>query len=245
MELKIKNKPIKAYCGCKAWYDKENDKQSVFLCGLASCGREYCQKLYYLKRIRLVSDLIPEYSLNRFFTLTMNREVPCEVSWKIIPYVWDKTRRILTRKYPGMIFLAILEAHKDGYPHIHGFTNTYIPQKVWSHTFQACGGGSIAYVTRVKVKDGDISAYVSKELDIARYIGKEQVITARDMLEPGARTFWRSQNMKSEYEKLKANVKSDVVLVWDDIYKETEKGFDKRFDISYDKEYGSLRLTRV
>ena len=246
LKIEIKgNVPIKSYCGCKAWFNKKTDKQAIFFCGLASCGREYCQKLYYLKRTKLLSCLIPEYSLKRFFTLTMNREYPCKASWEQIPYVWHKARTILQRKYSGFLFASILEAHKDGYPHIHGFTNTYILTKDWSHTFKSCGGGKIAHVRYIDVKDGDISQYVNKELDIARYVGKEQIITARQMLKPRARSFWRSQGMKAEFERIKKNVTSDMVLVWEDIYKETEKGFDKLFDISYNKEYDSLVLQRV
>lgn len=245
-DVKGKNIPIKSYCGRKAWFNKKTGKQSIFFCGLASCGRDYCQKLYYFKRTRLISHSIVEYDLKRFFTLTMDRKALCSESWKKIPYIWHKALTILKRKYSTFLFNAILEAHKDGYPHIHGFTNTYIPIKVWSHIFNACGGGKIAYVERIKIKDGDISQYVNKELNIARYVGKDQVITARQMLKSRARSFWRSQGMYTEEErKRKEAGKSDTILVWEDIYKETEKGFDKLMKISYDREYDSLRLTRI
>ena len=245
MYHKVKNKTIKSYCGCHAWFNKETEETSIFFCGLASCGREYCQKLYYLKRMRLTTDLILEYGLNRFFTLTMGREIPFEASWEIIPKVWNKALTMLRRKYPGLLFMAILEAHKDSYPHIHGFVDTWIPQKVWSHIFQACGGGKIAHVEKINVKDGNMSAYVNKNLNISLYIGKNQIIDARDIMKPRARLFYRSRNMKTKYENERMNAKSDMVLVWEDIYKKTKNGFDKLFDISYNREYNCLMLRRV
>ena len=243
MQEQIKNIPIKPYCGKYAWFNRETGKDYTFFCGLSTCGREYCQKLSYFRRVILISDLIKEYGLNRFFTLTMNREVSRREAWKQVPYVWNKTRTILRRKYPGMKYCSILEAHKSGYPHMHGFINVYIHQREWSKTFAACGGGSYVWVE--KVRDGDIEDYVTKQLNVARYVGKEQVITARQMVKPKARTFWRSENMKTERErKRETKEKTGFVLVTEQMYEETEKGFDKMFQVVYDESRGSFYLVR-
>jgi hypothetical protein len=238
----VKDLPIKHYCGSYAWFNKETGEPGVFFCGCASCGRAYCQKLYYIKRVRLQSDLIIEYDLKRFFTLTMKRNMSAREAWVQIPLVWGKARRILVRENPDLLFSANIEAHKDGYPHIHGFTNIWLHTSVWSKIFEKCGGGKIAWLEKVDMKDGAIPEYVCKQLGIARYIGKEQVITARQMLKPRARSFWRSRDMKTKYEKREK--KSGIIMVSERLYKETEKGFDKLFDISYNEDIGHYVMCR-
>jgi hypothetical protein len=162
--------------------------------------------------------------------------MPVREAWDAISYVWDKARKCLVRKFPDMLYSANLEAHLDGYPHIHGFTNIWLHTRVWSKIFEKSGGGKIAWLEKVKGTDGAISEYVCKQLGIARYIGKKQVITARQMLKPRARSFWRSRDMKTKYEKREK--KSSIVMVPGHLYKETEKGFDKLFDIVYNEEIG-------
>ncbi len=229
----VKDIPNKPYCGSYAWLNKETDQTSVFFCGLASCGRAYCQKLYYLKRVCLISDLILEHGLTRFFTLTMDRKMARREAWEKVPYVWDKARKRIIRRHPNLRYCAILEAHKDGYPHIHGFMSEFVDQRVWSSAFAGSGGGSYVWIEEVKVKTGDVARYVSKQLNVARYVGKVQVITARQMIKPRARTFWRSKGMKTEYEERQKAAKSPLVLVPELIYMETEKGFDKCASIVY------------
>ena len=231
---KVKPYRVKHYCGSYAWYNKKTGETGVFFCGGASCGRAYCQKLYYLKRVRLQSDLIIEYDLKRFFTLTMKRNMSAKEAWEQIPLVWAKARRILVRENPGLLFSANLEAHKDGYPHIHGFTNIWLPTHVWSKVFEKCGGGKIAWLEKVDMKNGAIPEYVCKQLGVARYIGKSQVITARQMLKRRARSFWRSKGMETEYEKREKS--QDMIMIPVNLYRETEKGFDKLFDIVYDED---------
>lgn len=238
----VKNIPTKHYCGGYAWLDKEKGESFVFFCGLATCGRAYCQKLHYIKRVRLISDLIPEYGLDRFFTLTMNRSMSKELAWENISHIWHKVLTMLRRTYSELLFIAILEAHKDGYPHIHGFCNVYIPQSYWSKVFSSCGGGSYAWIEKVKI-DGQIVKYVNKQLNIAHYIGKDNVITAKHMVKSRARTFWRSANMKSKYEKAKVDTeKSSMILVPKKLWHETENGFDKLHSVVYNDDIGHYVL---
>lgn len=237
----VNNFPLKPYCGKMAVLDKKKGEDFVFFCGQASCSRKYCRKLFYFKRIYLTSDLIKEYDLDRFFTLTMKRNISKKEAWKNVPYIWDKTAKRLRRLFNGLLYCAILEAHKDGYPHIHGFINKYIHQREWSRIFQACGGGSYVWVEKIKVSDGKIAEYVTKQLNVARYIGKEQVLTARQFLEPRARSFWRTQGMKTKFE-LSKKKNSDFIIVPGYLYKETEKGFDKLFRIEYSSLAGHFVL---
>jgi len=227
----VKNIPVKPYCGSWPWLNKKTGETSVFFCGLASCGREYCQKLYHFRRVRILSDLIQQYSLNRFFTITMGRDTDVHESWDRFPGIWDNVRRMLVRSFPGLRFASVMEAHKDGYPHMHGFLNRYVEQHWFSKTVSNCGGGDYVWIEAIEFKMG-IEEYVNKQLDVARYVGKEQVITARQMLKPRARSFFRSENMKTEHEKEKAG-ESDFILVKEHIYKQTEKGFDKIANIRY------------
>lgn len=241
----VKNIPAKHYCGSYSWLDKATGETFVFFCGLASCNRAYCQKLHYIKRVRLFSDLIPEYELDRFFTLTMKRDMTPESAWETIPHIWAKARRILKRIYVDLLFAAILEAHKDGYPHIHGFCNVYIPQRVWSEVFSSCGGGSYAWLEKVEVSDGKIVEYVHKQLNIAHYIGKDNVITAKHMVKPRARTFWRSTKMYTQYEKEQRNKeKGSIVFVPERLWQETKKGFDKLHTVVYNEDIGHYVLQR-
>jgi len=241
----VKDLPVKHYCGKYGWFNPSTGETGVFFCGLASCGRKYCQKLHYIKRVRLISDLIPEYDLWRFWTLTMGRNLPRKRAWTEFPGVWNKVRTVLVRKNPSMKYVAILEAHKDGYPHAHVFLNMYLDKFMVSRHMKNCGGGMYTYAEKIDQTSGDVAEYVSKQLNVARYVGKDQVITAKHMVKPRARTFWRSQGMKTEYEREKANKeKSGIVLVTEDLWRQTEEGFDKLHGVVYNRDMGMYLLIR-
>ena len=237
--------PVKHYCGKYGWFQKKTGETGVFFCGQASCGREYCQKLYYIKRVRLVSDLIREHTLSRFFTLTTTRDKPVKAAWADFPHVWHKVLTILKRKYPTLKHATILEAHKDGFPHAHMFANMYLDKFMLSRHMSNCGGGGYTYAEKIEVQDGEIGEYVSKQLNIARYVGKEQVVTARHMLKPRARSFYRSKGMKTKYELERASrSKSDWVMVPERMWSETKEGFDKRHGVVYNESIDGYLLVR-
>lgn len=197
-EVPVPRLDVQQYCGQWAWQNGDGDR-FPFLCGSASCGRTECKQIYYTRRIRLISSLIEEYKLNKFFTLTLDRrKVNEETAWQEIQYIWNKMRTILKRKYPSFKFVAVLEQHKDDrYPHIHGFTNTWIPQSEWSKHWDNCGGGPI---TDVRAVTGKAEEYVSKELHAALYVGKQNLLDARSRLEGRQRSIWRSTKMKAKFE---------------------------------------------
>jgi hypothetical protein len=188
---------VKWYCGTWAYFNAHTGQFKPFLCGQATCGRVECRRAFKRARIALIADLIEEYQLTRFFTLTLDRSLKMDDAWERIPYIWDKFRRVISRKYPGFLYCAVLEAHKDGYPHIHGFTNTYLRTEEYAHHWQACGGGKICWVERIK-QTGDIASYVGKQ--ISQYIGKDSLTSAKLKSKPRARTFWRSSKMKTKAE---------------------------------------------
>ncbi len=150
--------------------------------------------------MRLITALIKEYGLTKFFTLTLDPDMipSTQDPWNYIHYPWSKLRKRLRRLYPGFQFVAILEKHKtNNRPHIHGFTNVWISQLDWSIMWNECEGGQIVWIE--KVKDGDVSSYVSKELEVAKYVGKDNLVAAYRQRN-GHRTLWRSEKLKAKYE---------------------------------------------
>ncbi|MEE8599392.1 MAG: hypothetical protein V3S69_07815, partial [Dehalococcoidales bacterium] len=122
--------------------------------------------------MRLISALITEQGLIRFFTLTLNRDViPYDRSemelvnpWDYIHAVWSNFRKRMNRRFSDFKFVAVLEGHKNkDYPHIHGFTNIWMEQRLWSSMWAECGGGVIVWVEAVK--DQALSEYVSKQIE--------------------------------------------------------------------------------
>jgi len=188
---------ISRYCGSWLYFNPKEGKNQRFFCGHASCDRPECKKRFWLERIRLISTLIEEYKLDKFFTLTLDREIPLENAWKAIPCVWHKFLTIIKRKYPKWQFVAILEAHKDGYPHIHGFTNQWMTQAEYTTHWQNCGGGKITWVEKIK-SSGDVGDYVAKQL--GRYVGKQNVLEGKRLRGKKQRTLWRSTGMKASFE---------------------------------------------
>jgi len=162
--------------------------------------RQKCNILFWSRRVRLITSLINEYSLTRFFTLTLDREyIPEEVDpWDYVHGPWIKLRKRLKRRFRDLRFVAVLEAHKNTkFPHIHGFTNIWMRQHLWSKMWDECKGGRIVWVERVK--SPDLSEYVSKQIEVARYVGKENLITGYKE-KKGHRTLWRSENTKAKFE---------------------------------------------
>jgi len=190
-------------CGEWAWYHPAKGL-SRFYCGGGNCERPKCQELFWSRRVRLISALISEHELKRFFTLTLDPECIQGDSWAYIHHPWSKLRKRIARRFPGWKFVAILERHKSrDVPHIHGFTDIYMETRQWSHMWEAVGGGRIVWLERVKdaVRVGE---YVGKQLEVAKYVGKQNPVASYRVTEGGetkrVRTLWRSKGLKAKYE---------------------------------------------
>lgn len=195
-------------CGEWAWFHPERG-YSEFFCGSMSCGRQKCKKLFWSRRVRLITALIQEHGLKRFFTLTLERGKvgPNEDPWDYIHHPWSKFRKRMSRRY-DFKFVAILESHKNKiWPHIHGFTDVWMNQVSWSDMWDQCGGGPVVWIEGCD--NGDLSKYVSKQIEVARYVGKENLEVAYKERK-GHRTLWRSKNLKAKYE-LTSSDKWDIV----------------------------------
>lgn len=186
-------------CGQWALYHMPTERYIRWFCGSATCRRPECIKKFWSARVRLISALIDEYSLIRFFTLTLNRDnIPTGMNaWDYIHSPWSKLRKRLNR-IANFKFVAILEAHKNNkYPHIHGFTNIWLHQQKWSKLWSECEGGEVVWIE--KVKEDGVSQYVSKSLEVAKYVGKDNL--ARANKQKGKhRTLWRSTKLKAKFE---------------------------------------------
>ena len=204
-------------CGEWAFYNKATKELSRWFCGSSHCHRPECRNLFWSARVRLISALIKEYNLIRFFTLTLDRSnIPGVVDpWDYITYPWSKFRKRMSRRFTDFRFVAILEAHKNNdYPHIHGFTNVWMNQRDWVNMWKESEGGEIVWIE--KVKDEKASSYVSKTLEVAKYVGKENLIKACKKRK-GQRTLWRSKNTKAKFELQKSK---DWCIVKDKVFNE-------------------------
>lgn len=189
---------MKDYCGYWLYFNMKTGQCQRFFCGHAKCQRKGCQKAFWLKRVNLISDLIQEYHLCRFFTLTVDRSKSLQDAWGDIPAIWANFLRVVKRKYSQWRFVAILEAHKDGYPHVHGFTNTYMEQTEYSDHWSKCGGGKTVWVELIRKQEGMLADYVCKQL--GRYVGKQNVVDGKGKVGYKKRTMWRSKKMKTKKE---------------------------------------------
>lgn len=176
--------------------------------------------------MKLIDACIKEYDLYKFFTLTLDRSyIPDGMDpWDYVHKPWLKLRKRLHRRFDNFLFIAVLEAHKDDrYPHIHGFTNIWLHQREWSRLWNECEGGIIVWVERVESED--LSRYVNKQLNVSRYVGKDQLRGAQ-FQKKKHHTLWRSKGMKADFELEKD---SNWSIIKEDIY--TDDG--ERWSIVY------------
>lgn len=188
-------------CGSWAWYSEKEGFQRFF-CGSGNCFREKCRVMFWSRRVRLITALIQEYSLIRFFTLTLAPKYLNDTSlnaWGYIHIPWSKLRKRLNRRFSNFKFVAILERHKDrDVPHIHGFTNVWLDIKEWSRIWDECRGGRIVWIEQVK-QGQEVSQYVNKQIEVARYVSKDTIMPAYE-LDKRYRTLWRSRDTKAKFE---------------------------------------------
>lgn len=167
----------------------------------------------------MANDLIKRYHLTRFFTLTISRKYDENISWQNISAWWATFRHRMKRlaKDYGirLQFFAILECHKDGYPHVHGFWNIHIEQEDLSRIWSECAPGHIVDVRTVNDTE-NAADYLG--MDVGKYIGKKQAIDAGRKVAKRKRTMWRSKGMRTDYELMKKSVDNecdpDYTRVW-------------------------------
>lgn len=148
--------------------------------------------------MRLISALIKEHGLNKFFTLTLSPDMVVYDPWEYVHDVWIKFRKRMNRRYDDFVFVAVLESHKKSkLPHIHGFTNVWMKKYDWTEIWLECGGGKMTWIS--KVNSEEIVDYVTKELEVAKYVGKENLIEGYKQ-RGSHRSLWRSKNLQAKFE---------------------------------------------
>jgi len=122
--------------------------------------------------------------LTRFLTLTLD---PAKIEGDPVPYlrvVFSKFRVYLHRKYNRPIkYIAVLEFHKSGVPHLHVLVDRYIPQAWISESWSALGGGNIVDIRQVDVhRIGHyLAKYLTKELLLSAPERSRRVTTSRSL----------------------------------------------------------------
>ncbi len=98
--------------------------------------------------------------------------------------VFNKYRVYLLRKYGHSIkYIAILEFHKSGIPHLHVLVDRYIAQAWISDSWSALGGGNIVDIRYVDVHRiaHYLAKYLTKELLLSAPERSRRVTTCRSI----------------------------------------------------------------
>ena len=145
---------IKSYChSYTTVLFKEENNRAHLRFHKAGCNSWDCPECRERKALRL-RRRVEEASKNsswRFATLTLSREgTTLKDSLTSLNHVWDMFLKRLRRSYNNIRIIRFVEFHKDGYPHIHFFCNTFIPQPLLRHLWNSVGGGTIVDIRLVK-----------------------------------------------------------------------------------------------
>jgi hypothetical protein len=146
------------------------------------------------RKLRRVRKAIVRHAvglqLQRFLTLTLDpKKFPAEFTPKeAVAYLrdcWRKMRVSIQRQLGrSLTFIAVVELHQSGLPHLHVLVGSFLPQSWISQAWQAIGGGRIVDIRRVQIKR--VAAYLSN------YITKEKML---DAFPDGVRRFSTSRGL--------------------------------------------------
>ena len=160
--------------------------------------------------------MVKENGMNRFFTLTLDpKQFKTALgAWAEISHLWDKFSKRLRRAHKSIKYVAVLEAHKTGYPHVHGLFDQYVDLRWIRKHWQEVGGGFQCAIELVT--EGSIADYLSKGESMAKYLGK-QVTDISEYLKRRQRAFWRSEGLKVSFESKPEESEWDLVkeLIFD------------------------------
>lgn len=115
------------------------------------------------KARRRIGEVAHEKQLTRLATLTLDpRKIPAgKPAIEYLRETWRKMRVSLKRRLGvSPQFIAVLELHRSGMPHLHVLVGSYLPQDWLSTAWQGVGGGRIVDIRFVDVHR--VSAYLSK-----------------------------------------------------------------------------------
>jgi hypothetical protein len=132
---------------CKTW-------------GCSHCGPRRARR--YKHSIRRVAE---DLKLQRFITLTLD---PSRIEGDPVVYLretFNKLRTYLRRKYGcAPKYIAVLEFHDNGKPHLHVLVDRFIEQAWLSAAWESVGGGRIVDIRFVDLHR--VSHYLAKYLTV-------------------------------------------------------------------------------
>jgi|SRR5690242_9349245 len=188
----------KPYCGNFSLAGQPQSKQETqyvrLNCKCWACA--YCgpkRARLYKHAIRRVAE---ELHLQRFLTLTLD---PQKIEGDPVRYLrstFGKLRTYLRRKY-GVApkYIAVLEFHKSGVPHLHVLIDRFIEQAWLSRAWEAIGGGGIVDIRFVDLHRVSryLAKYLTLELLLSGSQGARRVTCARGitLLEKPSPADWR------------------------------------------------------
>lgn len=174
------------WCGC--WTIKGYDAKAGVIryrrvnCGTWTCS--YCGK----KRAKLAKWAIRNWAeklqLRVFLTLTLDPSKLSEVEHDIqyLRWVFNKFRTYLRRKFGETPkYIAVVELHKSGIPHLHILIDRYIQQAWISQTWDKLGGGRIVWIERASIRNVSryLSKYLTKQMLLSTPKGTRRITSAR------------------------------------------------------------------
>jgi hypothetical protein len=176
----------KKHCGARTLrgisLDGSKDKYVRLNCKTWTCS--YCgprRAWQYREAIRHTAE---QLELKRFLTLTLD---PSKIEGDPVRFlrkVFNKFRVYLLRKYNCSItYIAVLEFHKSGIPHLHILLDRFIPQRWISESWSSLGGGSIVHIKLVDVHRiaHYLAKYLTKELLMSAPARSRRVTTSRSI----------------------------------------------------------------
>ena len=147
--------------------------------GCGYCGLRKARR--YKKSIRAIAE---RESLTRFLTLTLDPSKIDGDPVRFLREVFNKFRVYLLRKYDCSIkYIAVLEFHESGIPHLHILLDRFVPQQWISQSWSALGGGRIVHIQLVDVHRiaHYLAKYLTKELLMSAPERSRRVTTSRSI----------------------------------------------------------------
>ena len=174
------------HCGARTLrgyaLDGRSEKLIRLNCKTWACA--YCGPRKAWRYKQAIRDIAERYGLTRFLTLTLD---PSKIEGDPVRYlrrVFNKFRVSLLRKFKCTVnYIAILEFHKSGIPHLHVLVDRFILQRWISEAWSALGGGGIVDIRFVDVHriSHYLAKYLTKELLMSAPPRSRRVTTSRSI----------------------------------------------------------------
>ncbi len=175
----------KRYCGSRTFRGLlENGTEKAVRGDCKTWDCAYCGPRKAWRYKQAICTVAERNHLNRLLTLTLD---PRKIEGDPVRYlrrVFNKFRVYLLRKHGSSIkYIAILEFHKSGVPHLHVLLDRFIAQRWISVAWSSLGGGSIVDIRYVDVHRVShyLAKYLTKDLLMSAPAGSRRVTTARSI----------------------------------------------------------------